>query len=594
MRNENTVHIKFLVLLIILFFSGNSCSAITADNLRKREKIRYAVREELLGIYDIPFSVYVSLEMWDEIDFILENTHQNMVRYRLPEVYYSRPFAVDGQIWVFENNESGTRAIHVFDADSLKLLRTLRNDDFSRYEGGIRMVSGTLIVSGGSDRDVDTAVIWNIRSGETATVKLKEGHYIGSAAADKDMLYIGSCGGLINSWKTEDFSFAGIYASSDQPNADWEIFNRKPCITAIAPHNDSLIAAGENHIFVWNAKNRSLVKTWEKVLPNSLVFFYKDFVSEYKDNRIAVRNLTDGRILHSIRTPVPVDDLIVTSEEVLPDQTGPVMILALRRNRGIHFYDFASMKLLKKTDFRGESLAVFRHQIFASDDHHIYKYNVHHQISPECEKFLKNIRPEELELTESVYNELVRRSLLYPEVIDTEALSRRFLDLHGLELRHSIRYGKIGEKQEEETADQVSGRSGQKDVFGYKLIYEIRNRSEKGVHLHMMFRWSGQYGSRADAEIGESAIEDVFFIPSGNGKVTGIITMGEKEPATLQIFPVKIETADPAYEEGLEKALGQDSRDVSLIDFYLKDPRVRRWHSALELRKKEIAAGQGK
>ncbi|MGE0087830.1 MAG: WD40 repeat domain-containing protein [Desulfococcaceae bacterium] len=584
------MHIRLLILLFMIFFSGSSCSALTEDALQKREKIRYAVKEQLLSIYDIPFSAYVSLEMWDEIDFILENTHQNMVKYRLPEIYYSRPFAVDGQIWVFENRERGTGEIHVFDADSLKLLRTLKNDDFSRYEGGIRMVSGSRIISGGSDLDVDTAVIWDIRSSKITSLKLKEGHYVGSAAADGDILYIGSCGGLINAWQMPDLSFAGIYASSTQPNTDWEIFNSKPCITAIAPHNDSLIAAGENHIFVWNTKNRALVKTWEKILPNSLVFFYKDIVIEYKDNRIAVKNLTDGRILHNIRTTVPVDDLIVTSEELLPDQTGPVMIIALRHNRGIHFYDFNSMNLLKETDFKGESLAVFRNQIFAGDDHHIYKYNIRHKISPACEKFLKNIRPEELELTAPVYRELLRRSLLYPDVIDTGSLSRRFLELHRLELRHTVRYGKIGEKQDEETAENTSGRAGQKDIFGYKLIYEIQNRSENGVFLHMMFQWGGEYGSRENTDTPETSLQDVFFIPPGNGKVTGIITMGEKEPATLLLYPLKIETADHAYHEGLEKAISQDSRDVSLIDTYLKDPRVKRWHPALELRKKEISA----
>ncbi len=581
---------RLLIIMIIVSFSGNICSALTADSVQKREKIRYAVKEDLLSIYDIPFSTYVSLEMWEEIDFILENTHQNMVKYRLPEIWYSRPFAVDGQIWVFENNENGTREIHVFDADSLKLFRTLKNEDFSGYEGGIRMVSGTRIISGGSDRDVDTAVVWDIRSSEITTLKLREGHYISSAAGDGDMLFIGSCGGLINAWQMKDFSFDGVYASSDLPNTDWEIFNRKPCITAIAPHNGSLIGAGENHIFVWNRKTRELVKTWEKILPNSLVFFYKNFVSEYRDNRIAVRNLTDGRILHTVKTPVPVNDLIVTSEEVLPDQTGPVMIIALRHNRGIYFYDFDTMTLMKETDFKGESLAVFRHQVFAGDDHHVYKYNIRHQPDPACENFLQNIRTEELELTESVYKELLPRSLLYPDVIDTGSLSRRFLELQEMEIRHTLRYGKIGEKQEEETEENILGRTGQKDIFGYKLVYEIRNRSENGVFLHMMFRWSGEYGSRADTESGESKIEDVFFIPSGNGKVSGIITMGEKEPASLLIYPLKIETADPAYHEGLEKAISQESRDLSLIDTYLKDPRVKRWHPALELRKKEISA----
>jgi len=588
------VRIRILILLIIIFFSGNICSALTADNLQKREKIRYAVKEELLSLYDIPFSVYVSLEMWKEIDFILENTHQNMVKYRLPEIWYSRPFAVDGQIWVFENNESSTREIHAFDAGSLKLLRTLKNEDFACYEGGIRMVSGTRIISGGSDRDVDTAVIWDIRSSEIATVKLKEGHYITSAAADRDRLYIGSCGGVINAWHMNDLSFAGIYASSPQPNTDWEIFNRKPCIISIFPDNGSLFAAGENHIFVWNTENRSLLKTWEKSMPGSLVFFYKEFVSEYRDNRIAVRNLADGQILHTVKTPVPVNDLIVTSEQVLPDQNGPVMIIALRHNRGIHFYDFDTMTLLKETDFKGESLAVFRHQVFAGDDHHVYKYNIRHQPDPACENFLHNIRPEELELTESVYKKLLGRSLLYPDVIDTGSLSRRFLELQGMELRYGIRYGKIGEKQEEETEENVLGRTGQKDIFGYKLIYEIRNRSENGVFLHMKFRWGGEYGSRGNTETGESVIADVFFIPPGNGKVTGIITMGEKEPASVLIYPLKIETADPVYHESLKKALGQENRDVLLIDTYLKDPRVKRWHPALELRKKEISAGEKK
>jgi len=588
------VRIRILSFLFILFFSANICMALSKDAQRKREKIRYAVKEQVLSIYDIPFSVYVSLEMWKEIDFILENTHQNMVKYRLPEIWYSRPFAVDGQIWVFENNESGTREIHVFDAASLKLVRTLKNEDFSRYEGGIRMVSGSRILSGGSDRDVDTAVIWDLRNSEITTVKLKEGHYITCAAADTEMLYIGSCGGLINAWHMQDLSFAGVYASSDQPNADWETFNRKPCLTAICPYNDFLIGAGENRMFAWNIKTRELAKTWEKILPGSLVFFYKDTVTEYKDSRIAVRNLTDGTMLHSITASVPVNDLIVTAEEVLPDQTGPVLIIALRHNRGIHFYDFASMTLLKETDFKGESLAVFQNQIFAGDDHHVYKYNIRHQISPACENFLKNIRPEELELSESVYTPLLDRSLRYPDVIDTDRLSRRFLELHGMELRHSVRYGKIGEKQEEETAENVLGRTGHKDIFGYKLMYELRNRSENGVFLHMMFRWSGQYGSRADIEVGESATADVFFIPPGNGNASGIITLGEKEPAILRIYPVKMETADPVYYEGLKKALDHGNADLSLIETYLKDPRVKRWHMALELRKKEISAGQKK
>ncbi|MEZ4526199.1 MAG: hypothetical protein R2941_09800 [Desulfobacterales bacterium] len=51
---------------------------------------------------------------------------------------------------------------------------------------------------------------------------------------------------------------------------------------------------------------------------------------------------------------------------------------------------------------------------------------------------------------------------------------------------------------------------------------------------------------------------------------------------------MKIETADPGYQEVWKKALGQDNRDVSLIDTYLKDPRVKRWHPALELGKRKL------
>ncbi len=576
--------VKYIILLLIIVFSGNSCSALSEDARLKREKIRYALKEELLDICDIPFATYASLEMWEELDQILENSHQNMVQHRLPGLYYSRPYTVKGGIWVFENNSDGNREIHVFDADDLKLSETLQKRDFSAYEGGIRTVSGDHIISGGSDRDVDRAVVWNTGKDEVRSLKLKEGHYITSLHASGDILCAGSCGGLISAWHMPDLSFIRNYSTSSEANSSWEIFNRKPCINALYTGSGQMIGAGERNFFIWDQKSGNLLRKFEKKLPHSQVFFYQHFAVEYKEDRLAVRDLKNGNTVRELKTDAFVNDLLVTEETVLPHQRGPLIIISLRHNKGIFFYDFDTMTLLRKSDFKGESLHVFRQQIYATDDRHIYKYNIRHRIPENCKTFLQDVRPEKLEITESMYRSLLQRSLDYPDVMDTAALSRKYLAQHGLELHYAFRYGRI----------RAASSEKEKNSFGYNLIYEIKNVSENGLFLAMHFRWSGEYGRRSDTESEGGSVEEIFFIPPGKGKVTGIISVGEKEPVRMQIYPRQIDRAPPDYYEGLQRALSKKNKEISIIESYLRDERVRRWHPALKLRKREITDIQEK
>lgn len=576
---------------IFFLLSPSSCSALNKDIQKKREQIQHAVEQDILGIYDIPFNTYVSLGMWDNIDSILTNTHKGIKVYKLPGMYYSRPYIVNNMIWVFDNADLKKRGVSVLTPE-LNLVQTSENKNFAKYEGGIRLISGNKIISGGSDQDVDSIVVWDIKDQKTKTLKLEQGHYTGSVTMGNEKIFAGSCGGKVNSWDINTMSHSGVYSASEQENINWDIFNSQPCISALRVHEDLLIGSGEKRFFIWDEKTLTLLRTYEKAFLSSIVYFFEDKMAEYKSNKIVIRNISDGQILNGVKTLRPVNDLIVTKENVLPNFNGELLIASLRHNKGLVFYDFNTMKLIKKTELKGESLCVYNKRIYATDDQFIYKYNLHHQVDQQYRDFLKTIKMEQIDLlSNDIYFQLLKRSHDYPDVIKKNTLGKSYLNQNNLDFQYSIKYGKLNQQQ-----DQESIKSGinPKEIFGYKLIYEIKNLSKDDFLISILCEWHGEYGSDGvKAESKKSFYKQDLIIPAQNdlahnNKIIESINIGQKEPVNLYIYPTNLEILPQGLFEEVTFALSKENQDISIIEKFLENPKLKKWHPELEKRKQGI------
>jgi hypothetical protein len=579
-----------IVILTVMIFLGMAPGGLVSakdgdQTVEKRRQIREAIAKEVLTVYDIPFNVYVNLGMWDEIDGILKANNKNIARYHLPGMYYSRPYIIRDQIWAFQNTDPGD--IYVFDPESLNLLKILKNDQFSQYAGGIRAVHKNYIISGGSDRDVDMAVIWNFEDDVIRTVKLSDGHYIGAIAVENERLYIGSCGGMVNAWDLRDLKWIGSYAASPVENTDWEVFNQKECITGLHFFDDQVIGAGEKHLFFWDIQNRTLMKTLEKTLSHSIVYFHEEFFIENKEFKSVIRSIKDGRAINELTTEKPVDDLIVTSEKVLADQPGPVLIMAMRYNQGLMFYNFNTLTPLGEIALKGDTLTVYKNMIFATDDRDIYQYDFHRWQPEKYRSFLKTLKPDELPITGEGYAETLKRARQYPQVMDPEVLAQRVLKSIGLEFNRVFKYGTIGER----VIQEDGGTRHEEPVYGYRLLYEVKNQSQDGYALTLSFAWSGKYGNE-DSEKDSlwKSHTEALFVPPRDGRVMDGFDVGEKEPVNFYIFVEKVEKMPETYYNDLMMAISSENQDAALVEKYLKDERARQWHPALETRKNEMTA----
>jgi len=586
---------KIFISLLIILFSGVSYADLRKDNLEKRKKVRYAVSRGILSLYDIPFEPYIKLEMWDEIAFIFEANNKNMITYEFPGLYYSRPYVVNDTIWVFENSGRSDKGIYIFDPDSLRFLKKLIHRDYLKYDSGIRKIVGNTVISGGSDKDVDVAVIWNTDTNEIRTVKLGDGHYVGAIEVRENRLFIGSCGGVVNAWRYDTLDFFGIYSSSEEENIDWTVFNEKECITNLKVIQDKLIGVGEKTVFTWNIEDRELLEKYPKALSNSIVFFYENYMIEYKNDKFAVRDLENAKIIRKMKAEKSIEDLIVTSEKILGTHEGELLILALRHNMGLLIYDFNTLKLLKKINTKGETLTAYKNTIFATDDRDIYKYDIVNKDTEKYEAFLEKIKPDSIILNNKAYSQLIKRLRDYPEIIEKTEISKRFLKTYRLKIRHSFKYGKIAERF---VSNRQNPQEGYKeDVYGYKVLYEVRNNSNKYYFVTMSAAWSGEYGRRSPSDNEVWSVEDntkrghaehSFFILPHGGKHKGQFEVGEKEPVNLLIYPMRIEKVSEGYYKGFMKALSNENEDVPLIDKYLGDNLVRNWHGILKKRKKKL------
>jgi hypothetical protein len=585
----------WLILLAVLF-SSLSYAGLTDSEVEKREKIRYAMNNRIISLYEIPFETYVKLEMWEELGFIFDANNKNMIKYRLPGMYYSRPHIVKGYIWVFGNDVGG--GIHIFHPNTLKFIRKIDNPDYEKYAGGVRKIFGNTVISGGSDKDVDSAVIWNTDTDDIRTIKLEAGHYVGAIEVENNRLYIGSCGEDVNAWTYNTLEFVGTYSTDGDSYTSW---NQKECISGLKIIDSDLVGAGEKKIFIWDIESKKLRKTYPKALSNSIVFFYEDKLIEYKGDRFVVRYAADGKIIKEAKAEKSIEDLIVTAEKLLATHNGELLILALRHNMGILFYDFNTLKLINKIHTNGETLTAYRDSIFATDDRHVYRYDIANKDKEKYEAFLKTIHLDTITLNDNTYYQLLRCLRDYPEIIAQSGITNKFLETHKLELTHSFKYGKLGERfvsddraPNKKASDENDGYK--QDVYGYKLLYEIKNASDNYYFLTLAAAWSGEYGKdEADEDSWQvlnsekrGFAKQSFFILPQKGKYKDAFDIGEREPLNFLLYPTRIEKVSKGYYDGLMKALGHSNEDVSLIDKYLGDKLIKDWHDTLKQRKAEL------
>ncbi len=566
-------------MILLLTFGGPVYSG-DGDADQKREKLRSAIREGVFRLYDVPLEYYVRLGMWKEIDTVFRNNNEIARSVSLPGLYYSRPYFIRDKMWVFENPIDGKGAIYTIRPDTLEIANKLENPEFTSYEGGVRVIEGDTIVSGGhdTDKDVDAAVVWNTKTQQVNTVKLQNGHYVCSAHIEDDILYIGSCGEVVEAWDFETLEYVGGYLTD--PMSRYTSWDDKECITAVAIIGDRLFGVGEKSVFIWDIETAALLDTYEKALHASIDLIHNDLLFSYRGNRFIVRELETAKVLTDQSVDKPIEDLIVVSEKVISEQPGDIMIISLRRNKGFYLYDPENFNLIRRFDFDGRSLAVHQNAIYASGDKTLYRYDVMRAALDDYRDFLDKADLSELNLTDDIYERLMERIAPYPDAVRKLGVAKRFMKAKGLSIDHSFKYVNIGNFPDTE----------KEAAYGYKAFYDVTNDSDHYYYISMICAWSGAYG--ADDQEGMDAFDaraESFFIPPDGAKHSGQVVAGEKEPLNIIFYPTKIREVTRDYYEGFKHAASHENRDVDLIDKYLKDDLVKDRHNELMRRKTEIA-----
>lgn len=567
------------ILLFCLFLPTTAGAELTEAASDKRDQIRRAVDADILSPYAIPFHVYANLEMWEELRFILEANNDLVARHQLPGLYYSRPYAVGEAIWVFENTTVGAGDIHIFDPTSLQPIRTIEGKAAKGLGGTIRETEGVTVISGGGDEDVDAVSVWDTDKDEARTIRLKNGHYVGAVAIAEDRLLVGACGGLVNVWNYPDLTFIGRYFSSEQENVNWDVFNQKECITAVTRlAEDAAAGAGENSVFIWNRMDAPPVRRVPKTLPGSIALFHDHYLVEHRKTTFSVTDLATGDPLGSVETDREIADLIVAGEPILPNQAGAAIVLTLRQNKGLLFYDFKTLDPLRRLDAAGETVSAHHEAVFATDDRNLYRYGLRHWEPEKYGAFIAGVQPEEIVLTTDRYAALIDLLKEYPAALTASRVPERYMAAKGVSVSHSFHYGRID--------------VGDEPRYGYKAAFEVENRSGFHYLITLSAAWSGAFGEAPNRMEGarHPAQPVSFFLSPDGGRYAGHFGVGEKEPAQIILYPTRLAPVTADFRDGLTKALSRENEDMDLIARYLADDRVAAWHDELKQRRSELAA----
>lgn len=528
-------HLIYILILVFIAWYPFQSLAAGKNIAEKRSRLRAAIEKGVLSPYDIEFPTYVNLEMWDEIADICDHNLNHVLRYTLPAAYLSRPYSAGDAFVVFNVNSPGPA--YRFSKTSLEMIDTLTDYPFDR-SGNVRLMHGRYILAGGGNRDVDAVTVYDMVTGESTILDLMAGHYVQSLLVENDLMLAGTCGETVNIWSLGDFRFIGSCADGVEGETDWESFNRKDCISSMHVYNDQVIGAGQTRLYFWDLASGALVRTLPKHIHGSETLLFEDLWIEYKDHRMIIQSVNGGFGPLKAEAPLPIADLVVTRSRLLPDQPKGMVIVSLRRNRGILFYDLATLAPFRRTDFKGQKLCIDAPYLLATDDHHLYRYALKDQNPTGFTAFMETVSIDEIPMDSENYHKMLEIARTFPQVMHPNDLAEKYLSEFGIHLTHHVYYGKIGERQVENVPEALKLTE---EVYGYKMDLEMENTSDDGYRIPVRMEWIGRVGvPDHDVSLSVYSTEEEVTIHSGERFRKKEIILGEREPAAVFVYPAAI------------------------------------------------------
>lgn len=524
----------FIVMLLVGFtaisaFQGH-CKSSGVDH--KRDQLRAAFQKKILSPYDIAFPTYVKLEMWDELTAILKDNLEYALQYTLPRPFLSRPFDGGDAVWVFTEMPpcQGFR----FSGNPLELLNIHDEYPFD-HPGTIRLIHGRHILFGGGYSDVDLVTVHDTVTGESIAIELMEGHYVHSLLVENDMILAGACGERVNIWSLGDCRFLGSCAANKDGFSDWQTFNRKECISSMHVYNDQVIGAGQTRIYFWDLSSGGLIRSISKHIEGSRTHFFEESWIEYRDLRIAAQSFNDPEKYVEKNAPLPIEDLVVAKSNILPNQSNALVIVSLRGNRGILFYDLDTLSLVLRTDLKGQKLRVAAPYLFATDDRRLYRYSLRNRAPEAFNVFLESVSLDEIQISDDNYPRILELARAFPEVVHPDDLAEKYLDGFGIQIAYRMYYGKIGDRKIAQTPEALDLTE---EVYGYKIDLEVVNTSNRTFRLPVRIEWKGRIGiPETDGSMSVyTTQEDIVIGPRERFQKKEIV-LGEREPAVVFVYP---------------------------------------------------------
>lgn len=483
--------------------------------------------------------------------------------FTFPGKYYSRPYPVGNDIWVFENTIVSSGDIYIFDARNLKLKKRIRNPEWIRNGGAFRCVHDDIVVFS-PNAAFEKAIIWKTSLNRIKTLSLGKNKQVLSAKIHKNFLYLGDSSGEIHCFMLPEAVSCKGYSQGTE-----SVEQGNECIKALHIYSGKLIAAGEAHFFIWDMESRAFLGRKKKRLPASVVLFWRDRACEFAGKDIRVSTLFPFKQLAGRKSPFPIHDLVITPNKILPDTPSPVILASLGKNRGIRAYNGETLALVSGLDIPGDALSVVGENIFATDDTHIYRFSLSRKNRKKFLAFLGNLDKEKVPLSNPFYYPLIAVLQKYPEVLRETGISRAYLKKLGISLSY-------------ETTGVVSSKKQ-----AHSVRFTLKNHTPNRYLVKLCITNEGFYVNEPDW-FRKSGMDCRSFFIRDNGVFAGEFALEDGFQKKPVIFAQGVKPVDQKYMEGFYKSMDIHRASVSEIDLYLKEPLLSDWHPELERIKHRI------
>lgn len=278
---------------------------------------------------------------------------------------------------------------------------------------------------------------------------------------------------------------------------------------------------------------------------------------------------------------------------------------------GIYISDLNSGKLLTKIDLSNvEQVVSNKEALFVTLSKEVRRIDWE-QI--ENVIFIENQHSEAYRIVEK-YKKLETRV----HSSQKEQRSPGFLKLAGIEMKHTYKHGKIGERYVPYTSTsystpnhettyingnaytQTSYEKGgyssggyDEEVRGYKAIYRLDNSSDNYYFIRLNLAWSGKYSSYETYEKGgmwssesgtgselvsesknSSTYQSFMLAPNDNFKFQ--FEVGESK-SFISLSDIEIKVIPKKYYDGLIYAMEEENEAVELLDKFFRDSKIAAW-----------------